>query len=196
MTATSGTRSAPGVVSCERNRESREGVAVFMQLKYASAGALRMLRTGLGRAWWSCVWRSRRLLAVVLSAGDQSQLRLRRARLREGRGLLSCGLFVGWCGPVGCSPRLAPEATRLLPGAQPAVASTGFAGSCCRRLHSRQKPGRASPARRGEQPTSAEVRALRFGSRCKILHSFVSSQKIPLLFFPETRLLSVPPIKL
>ena len=31
---------------------------------------------------------------------------------------------------------------------------------CCRRLHSRQKPGRASPARRGEQPTSAQTRAL------------------------------------
>ena len=32
---------------------------------------------------------------------------------------------------------------------------------CCRRLHSRQKPGRASPARRGEQPTSAGTCALR-----------------------------------
>ena len=31
---------------------------------------------------------------------------------------------------------------------------------CCRRLHSRQNPGQASPARRGEQPTSAETRAL------------------------------------
>jgi hypothetical protein len=70
----------------------------------------------------------RRLLALVCGAGDQSQLRLRRARLREGRGLSGCGLSVRWWGPVGCPPRLAPEATRLLPGAQPAVMWSGFAG--------------------------------------------------------------------
>ena len=73
----------------------------------------------------------------------------------------ACGLLVGWWGPVGCPPRLAPEATRLLPGAQPAVVSSGFAWCCLRRLRSRQKPGRASPARRGEQPTSAGTCALR-----------------------------------
>ena len=75
---------------------------------------------------------------------------------------MSCGLSVRWWGPVGCPPRLAPEATRNLPGVQPAVASVR--GECgCRRLHSRQNPGRASPARRGEQPTSAETCALHFG---------------------------------
>ena len=37
-----------------------------------------------------------RLLPVVHGAGDQSQRRLRRARLREGRGLSACGLSVRW----------------------------------------------------------------------------------------------------
>ena len=37
-----------------------------------------------------------RLLLVVDGAGDQSQRRLRRARLREGRGMSACGLSVRW----------------------------------------------------------------------------------------------------
>ena len=72
-----------------------------------------------------------------------------------------CG-FRLWWGPVGCSLRLAPEATRVPPGAQPAAASVD-AGFYFRRLPSRQNPGRASPARRREHPTSEEERALRFG---------------------------------
>jgi hypothetical protein len=46
----------------------------------------------------------------------------KRGVCRAAAGLLGGG------GSVGCSPRLAPEATRLLPGAQPAVGSVGFAG--------------------------------------------------------------------
>ena len=71
----------------------------------------------------------------------------------------------GWWGPVGCSLRLSPEATRVPPGVQPAAAWQG-AEVFFRRLHSRQNPGRASPARRREHPTSAGIvcAALRAGS--------------------------------
>ena len=102
--------------------------------------------------------------AVVCGAGGQSQRRLRRASGGPGSGKRGvcrpAGCLLGGECPVGCPPRLAPEATRLLPGAQPAAASAHAEGGC-RRLHSRQKPGRASPARRGEQPTSAKECALR-----------------------------------
>jgi hypothetical protein len=73
-----------------------------------------------------------RLLAVVCGAGDQSQLRLRRASGGPGSGKRGvcrpAACLLGGGGPVGCPPRLAPEATRLLPGAQPAGALSGFAG--------------------------------------------------------------------
>ena len=46
-------------------------------------------------------------------------------------------LVVGRLGSVGCSLRLAPEATRNLPGVQPAVVSVGGEFRL-RRLHSRQ----------------------------------------------------------
>ena len=46
-------------------------------------------------------------------------------------------VVVGRWGPVGCSLRLSPEATRNLPGVQPAVVWQG-AEFVFRRLHSRQ----------------------------------------------------------
>ena len=67
----------------------------------------------------------------------------------------------GWLRPVGCSLRPAPEATRVPPGAQPAAASVD-AGFYFRRLPSRRNPGRATPARRREHPTSGGYCALRF----------------------------------
>ena len=55
-------------------------------------------------------------------------------------------------------PRRQPDFCRERNRRRSCLASPG---SGLRRLHSRQKPGRASPARRGEQPTSAGTRALR-----------------------------------
>ena len=46
-------------------------------------------------------------------------------------------VVVGRLGPVGCSLRLSPEATRNLPGVQPAVVSVD-GEFYFRRLHSRQ----------------------------------------------------------
>jgi hypothetical protein len=57
-----------------------------------------------------------RLLSVVCGAGDQSQLRLRRARLREARGLSSCGLPVGWCRSGWLSPSPGPGGNQTSAG--------------------------------------------------------------------------------
>ena len=56
---------------------------------------------------------------------------------RAGGQRCSVAVLGGWPGPVGCSLRLSPEATRNLPGAQPAVVWQG-AVFYLRRLHSRQ----------------------------------------------------------
>ena len=99
----------------------------------------------------------RRLPAVVGVWAGQSQRRLRRARLRERRGTRSaCGWSVlgvwwsgsGWGVLLACPRRQSGTCrgrNRRRPG--PAVARRGL-----RRLHPRQNPDRATPARRGEHP--------------------------------------------
>ena len=81
-------------------------------------------------------------------------------------------VVVGRWGPVGCSLRLAPEATRNLPGAQPAVVSVDGI-FFFRRLHSRQNhwlgcAGQAKGApdlgSKSVRCASAPVRAHRSGS--------------------------------
>jgi alpha-L-fucosidase len=57
-----------------------------------------------------------RLLAVVCGEGDQSQRRLRRARLREARGLSSCGLSVRWWRSGWLSPSPGPGGNQTSAG--------------------------------------------------------------------------------
>jgi len=76
---------------------------------------------------------------------------------RTSGGVGPAGVGAGWgfnrggCRRLGRSPRLAPEATRNLPGVQQATVFVD-AEFDIRLLHPRQNPGRATPARRGERP--------------------------------------------
>ena len=78
----------------------RSGTALrfvpFLVRAPAASGVLLVLPPVVLYAHGSLYLSPSRLLPVVCRQGDQSQRRLRRARLREGRGLSSCGLLVGW----------------------------------------------------------------------------------------------------
>jgi hypothetical protein len=90
-----------------------------------------------------------RFPVIGVQAVSQSQLRLRRARLREAGGLSSCGLSVGWWGSGRLFPSPGPGGNQTSAGsATGGDAGSAIARCCLRRLHSRQKPGRASPATR------------------------------------------------
>ena len=80
----------------------------------------------------------RRLRALVLWWGVKVKVKCASGGpAQRAGGRCPAAVPGGWLGPVGCSLRLSPEATRNLPGVQPAMVWRG-AGVRFRRLHSRQ----------------------------------------------------------
>ena len=115
---------------------------------------------------------TRAVARVLCAAGSWRLSVLREIKVNGASGGPGSGKEGVFC-PAGCL--LGGEARLAVPLAwhrrQPGTCrernrrrrSLASPGSGCRRLHSRQNPGRATPARRGEQPTSAETCALHIG---------------------------------
>ena len=133
------------------SRPTLRGLFFLRALRPVPGGHVGSLRSAL----------TRKINVKIASGGPGSE--------SGGEARLSCVAWMvrrGGCRRVGCSPRLAPEATRNLPGGQ--AATTKRDGeSCARRSASRQNPGRATPVRQGEHPTLKEktVRRARPGHR-------------------------------